>query len=143
MFLAFSHRYKSFLIIFCLTNVSYFCDIYIDLLEKNHFFENVAQRPTLVRRFYRGVGPALVQGPLARFGDTAANVAVLHFFQKSDLPLPLQTGLASLVSASWRICIMPVDTVKTTLQAEGVKAGKQSSHRLLNFGFSPKFWRSA
>lgn len=26
-----------------------------------------------VRRFYRGVGPALIQGPISRFGDTAAN----------------------------------------------------------------------
>jgi len=30
-----------------------------------------------IRRFYRGVGPALLQGPLARFGDTAANAGVL------------------------------------------------------------------
>lgn len=26
-----------------------------------------------IRRFYQGVGPALFQGPLSRFGDTAAN----------------------------------------------------------------------
>ena len=26
-----------------------------------------------VVRFYRGLGPALLQGPLSRFGDTAAN----------------------------------------------------------------------
>ena len=30
-----------------------------------------------VRRFYRGVGPALLQGPLSRFGDTAANVGLI------------------------------------------------------------------
>ena len=30
-----------------------------------------------IRRLYRGFGPALLQGPLARFGDTAANVALL------------------------------------------------------------------
>merc|ERR1719378_674364 len=30
-----------------------------------------------MRRFYRGVGPALFQGPLSRFGDTAANAGVL------------------------------------------------------------------
>ena len=30
-----------------------------------------------IRRLYIGFGPALLQGPLARFGDTAANVALL------------------------------------------------------------------
>ena len=30
-----------------------------------------------VRRFYRGVGPALIQGPLSRFGDTASNAGTL------------------------------------------------------------------
>ena len=29
-----------------------------------------------VRRFYRGVGPALIQGPLSRFGDTASNAGM-------------------------------------------------------------------
>ena len=75
-----------------------------------------------IRRFYRGVGPALLQGPLARFGDTAANTAVLSYLEKSDLPLPVKTGMASITSASWRICIMPIDAMKTTLQAEGPNA---------------------
>ena len=30
-----------------------------------------------VRRFYQGVAPALIQGPLSRFGDTAANAGVM------------------------------------------------------------------
>ena len=38
------------------------------------------------------------------------------------VPLAAQTGLASLASASWRVIIMPVDTLKTTLQAEGQQA---------------------
>ena len=69
-----------------------------------------------LRRFYRGIGPALLQGPLARFGDTAANTAVLSYLEKSDMPLTAKTGIASITSASWRICIMPIDTLKTTLQ---------------------------
>ena len=36
-----------------------------------------------VRRLYRGVGPALLQGPLARFGDTAANEFVLRYLEHS------------------------------------------------------------
>jgi len=30
-----------------------------------------------IPRFYRGVLPALIQGPLSRFGDTAANTGML------------------------------------------------------------------
>ena len=33
-----------------------------------------------VRRFYRGIAPALLQGPIARFGDTAANTGKFLFF---------------------------------------------------------------
>ncbi|XP_023322126.1 uncharacterized protein LOC111696668 [Eurytemora carolleeae] len=72
-----------------------------------------------LRRLYRGVGPALLQGPLSRFGDTAANVAILSLLEKSDLPVIVKSGTASLAAASWRIVIMPVDTLKTTLQVEG------------------------
>ena len=59
---------------------------------------------------------------LLRFGDTAANTAVLSYLENSDLPLPAKTGIASITSASWRICIMPIDALKTTLQAEGSQA---------------------
>ena len=30
-----------------------------------------------IPRFYRGLAPALIQGPLSRFGDTAANTGTL------------------------------------------------------------------
>ena len=32
-----------------------------------------------ILRFYRGFIPALVQGPLARFGDTAANTGMMYY----------------------------------------------------------------
>lgn len=73
-----------------------------------------------VRRFYRGVGPALIQGPLSRFGDTAANTGMLALMDSYDytkgLPLGVKTGSASLAAASFRIFLMPVDTCKTILQ---------------------------
>ena len=34
-----------------------------------------------IPRFYRGLGPALFQGPLSRFGDTAANTAILALLE--------------------------------------------------------------
>lgn len=76
-----------------------------------------------VRRFYRGIGPGLLQGPLSRFGDTAANVGVLEFMNANpstrDLPIGVKTGVSSLAAASWRICIMPIDATKTSLQVHG------------------------
>ena len=35
-------------------------------------------------RYYSGVGAALVQGPVARFGDTAANVGILAFLNSNS-----------------------------------------------------------
>jgi len=76
-----------------------------------------------VRRFYRGYGPALLQGPMSRFGDTAANVGILALLEsKPDLPIFVKTGIASVTAGTWRIFIMPLDTIKTTLQVEGQEA---------------------
>lgn len=78
-----------------------------------------------VRRFYRGVLPALGQGPLSRFGDTAANAGVLSLMNQTeetkDLPIAVKTAAASFTAGMWRICLMPIDTLKTTLQVEGAK----------------------
>merc|ERR1712194_175287 len=76
-----------------------------------------------IPRFYRGVLPALVQGPLSRFGDTAANTGVLtmldSFDATRDLTVAAKTLAASAAAAMWRIFLMPVDTVKTTMQVTG------------------------
>lgn len=76
-----------------------------------------------IRRFYRGVGPALLQAPLSRFGDTAANIGVLTLLnsypQTEELPVMFKSICASGAAALWRINIMPLDTLKTTLQVHG------------------------
>lgn len=76
-----------------------------------------------VRRFYRGVGPALLQGPLSRFGDTAANAGVLALMESSEstrnLPVGVKTLAASASAGVFRIFLMPVDALKTILQVEG------------------------
>merc|ERR1712127_476248 len=76
-----------------------------------------------VRRFYRGVGPALIQGPLSRFGDTAANAGVYALFEANptlnELPTAVKTLSASFTAGLWRINLMPVDATKTTLQVHG------------------------
>lgn len=82
-----------------------------------------------IRRFYRGIGPALLQGPLSRFGDTAANTGILTALNSSnttkDLPISIKTFLASTTAALWRINLMPIDNIKTSLQVNG-KQGIQS-----------------
>jgi len=76
-----------------------------------------------IPRFYRGVGPALIQGPLSRFGDTAANAGMLSLLDSNsstrDLPVAVKTACASVSAGLFRIFLMPVDTVKTILQVEG------------------------
>jgi len=76
-----------------------------------------------VRRFYRGVGPALFQGPLSRFGDTAANAGMLSLWDSLEvtktLPTWAKTVSASAAAASFRVLLMPIDACKTILQVEG------------------------
>jgi hypothetical protein len=73
--------------------------------------------------FYKGVGPALLQGPLSRFGDTAANAGTLALFDSFDstrnLNVAIKTGGASLSAGAFRIALMPIDAVKTIMQVEG------------------------
>ncbi|KAJ3340200.1 hypothetical protein HDU93_007290 [Gonapodya sp. JEL0774] len=74
-------------------------------------------------RFYRGYLPALIQGPVSRFGDTAANAGALAFLESNETaknwPVALKTVFASAFAASFRILLLPVDTVKTTMQVVG------------------------
>merc|ERR1719387_275935 len=76
-----------------------------------------------ILRFYRGVGPALIQGPASRFGDTFANAGVLELFAQSESmnawPTPVKTVFASATASSMRCLLVPVDTVKTIMQVEG------------------------
>jgi len=76
-----------------------------------------------IPRFYRGVLPALLQGPLSRFGDTAANTGVLTLLDNmdstKDLAVGFKTVAASASAAMFRIFLMPIDTCKTTMQVTG------------------------
>eukprot|EP00698_Gefionella_okellyi_P005776 TRINITY_DN15231_c0_g1_i1.p1 TRINITY_DN15231_c0_g1~~TRINITY_DN15231_c0_g1_i1.p1 ORF type:complete len:290 (-),score=68.33 TRINITY_DN15231_c0_g1_i1:57-926(-) len=76
-----------------------------------------------VPRFYRGLLPALAQGPLSRFGDTFANTGVITFMNSHEatqsLPVAAKTVIASAAAAGFRILLMPIDTCKTIMQVEG------------------------
>ena len=77
-------------------------------------------------RYYQGLTAALIQGPVARFGDTAANAGILALLHSNTymkkLPSLVQTIFASLAAAGFRMILTPIDTVKTTMQTDG-KAG--------------------
>ena len=79
-----------------------------------------------VFRFYKGVFPALLQAPLSRFGDTAANIGVLTYLDYNpntkDLPVSVKTFCGSLIAGLWRINLMPIDTMKTMNQVHGNNA---------------------
>ncbi|GMI35904.1 hypothetical protein TeGR_g12111, partial [Tetraparma gracilis] len=93
-----------------------------------------------VPRFYKGVEFAIVQGPLARFGSTAANDGVNALVQALRATNHWGPGratfAASLIVGLWRMFLMPLDTCKTVLQVDStagfrnlvrkVKAGKIS-----------------
>ena len=62
-------------------------------------------------------------GPIARFGDTAANAGILALMKGNptmkNLPIFVQTVFASLCAAGFRMILTPIDTIKTTMQTQG------------------------
>ncbi len=61
-----------------------------------------------------------MQGPLSRFGDTAANAGTLSLLESYEATAHLNVGLKTLVAsasaAAFRIVLMPVDATKTIMQ---------------------------
>lgn len=72
-----------------------------------------------IPRFYQGLAPALIQGPLSRFGDTAANTGMMALLEDVDMPPAIKTLAASFGAGLFRIVLMPVDACKTIMQVEG------------------------
>ncbi|ELU39083.1 metalloendopeptidase [Rhizoctonia solani AG-1 IA] len=97
-----------------------------------------------IRRYYQGIGPALVQGPVSRFGDTAANAGILALLQSnsylSKLPTPIKTVFASACAAGFRMILTPIDTLKTTLQAQGARGTALLRQRIKTDGIGSLWW---
>jgi hypothetical protein len=73
-------------------------------------------------RFYRGLVPALILGPIARFGDTAANMLSRNLFKGhhlTHLPIFVQTSFGSILAGMWRLTTLPIDAWKTSKQVHG------------------------
>lgn len=88
-----------------------------------HLYEDGGRGLGGIRRFYRGLGPALFQGPLSRFGDTASNAGMLALWDSFEItknaPAAAKTVTASAAAAGFRVFLMPIDACKTILQVEG------------------------
>ena len=56
-----------------------------------------------IPRFYRGYSAAVAIGPLSRFGDTAANSYVTSIFEKTTIPITIQTFCGSTVAGFMEI----------------------------------------
>lgn len=75
-----------------------------------------------VARFYQGMSAALLQAPLSRFGDTAANAGMIALLAGVAWMSPAtKTFFASTAAALFRIAIMPIDAIKTSQQTDGAK----------------------
>ncbi len=96
-----------------------------------------------VPRLYQGLPFAIVQGPLTRFGDTAANVGILALLESipetASLPLPLKTFAGSITAGLWRIILMPIDTSKTAMQVEGKDGLETLKQQVIENGPSPLY----
>mmetsp|Transcript_68012 Transcript_68012/g.133750 ORF Transcript_68012/g.133750 Transcript_68012/m.133750 type:complete len:284 (-) Transcript_68012:173-1024(-) len=78
-----------------------------------------------IPRFYRGLAPGLIQAPVSRFGDTAANDGALAALEHTSLPTAVKTMCASACAAGFRVFLMPIDAWKTTKQVEGADGLKK------------------
>eukprot|EP01064_Diplonema_japonicum_P012630 TRINITY_DN20031_c0_g1_i1.p1 TRINITY_DN20031_c0_g1~~TRINITY_DN20031_c0_g1_i1.p1 ORF type:complete len:328 (+),score=48.66 TRINITY_DN20031_c0_g1_i1:68-985(+) len=74
-----------------------------------------------VKRFYKGIEWAIIQAPLTRFGDTFMNTGALAYRElyAPNIPLSWATFFGSVLSATFRVTITPIDTLKTTRQVHG------------------------
>ena len=86
-------------------------------------------------RLYQGWQAALLQAPISRFGDTAANAGMLAIFAGVTwMPEGVKTFFASWAAAGFRILITPIDALKTTLQVQGPAGLSVLSKRIADEG---------
>ncbi|KAL1862598.1 hypothetical protein VTK73DRAFT_6734 [Phialemonium thermophilum] len=97
-----------------------------------------------LRRYYQGLAAALIQGPVSRFGDTAANAGILALLQSNSylnrMPTFVKTVFASLCAACFRMVLTPIDTLKTTLQTQGYRGTAILRRRIKTDGIGSLWW---
>ncbi|TFY66814.1 hypothetical protein EVG20_g4278 [Dentipellis fragilis] len=95
-------------------------------------------------RYYQGLLAALIQGPVSRFGDTAANAGILALLSSNtfmrSLPTVVKSVFASIAAALFRMILTPIDTVKTTLQTQGKRGWGILRTRIRVYGLASLFY---
>jgi len=89
-----------------------------------------------IPRFYRGIGFALMQAPISRFGDTAMNIGMMELLKDTELNTATKTFAGSCGAGIWRIGIMPLDTLKSSMQVNGSNGMNIIKDRLKTQGIS-------
>jgi len=96
------------------------------------------------KRYYQGLTAALVQGPVSRFGDTAANAGILALLASNgytrELPDHVKTLFVSTAVALFRMVLTPVDTIKTTLQTQGKEGMDILRRRIKMYGIGSMWY---
>ena len=85
-----------------------------------------------IKRFYSGIIPALIHGPLCRFGDTFSNALILNLLKTKNFPIFFKTALASVTAGLVRVIFTPVDTIKTLNQTDGENSFKILKNKIKN-----------
>jgi hypothetical protein len=96
-----------------------------------------------VPRFYRGVGFALINAPISRFGDTAANMTAMTYLEGSDLNKAQKTFIGSIGAGFWRLTIIPVDSFKSHMQVHGREGMKILKDKIKTNGYKSLYNGSA
>mmetsp|Transcript_27031 Transcript_27031/g.50535 ORF Transcript_27031/g.50535 Transcript_27031/m.50535 type:complete len:332 (+) Transcript_27031:192-1187(+) len=95
-----------------------------------------------VGRFYKGVGFAMLQAPLAKFFSVASNDLTLSLSNKykraspSTVRIALFTALGGVISSLFRAMLMPIDTCKTVLQVDGADGFQRLKRKVLEGNLS-------
>lgn len=100
-----------------------------------------------IRRFYQGIGYAIIQNPLSKFGAIAANEGALQIISQltgieNASPL-LVSLLGSGLSVAWRLFLMPLETCKTIMQVDGNQGVANLWKHLLHGNFGVLYEGSA
>lgn len=89
-----------------------------------------------IPRFYRGLSFALMQVPIARFGDTFAQTMVYLIFGSpgKEVHGVIAGAVVATIGALCRLMISPLDTMKLNAQVHGGSAAKIMTNRVREGG---------
>lgn len=88
-----------------------------------------------IKRFFLGITPSLIQGPIIRFGDTFCNEIILDLMEKSNKSIFIKTFISSSTACLFRILMNPLHNFKIIYQIEGKNAKKIIKEKIKKNGF--------